>query len=456
MVGSLELLSSWGGATWEKARETGKVNCARGSARLHVPCPLLPHLLGGEGGLSGIFRCPTYSYLLPLLLRQGLMPLTLESEDGAPSILSPHSSNENQSLSWQIHPHPTPLRLPASRHQHPHTLAPDQHLAPSFLGPAVWIPSKAPNLNFRCPSTNRAGHRTRGSRLMPSPGPRGSGEKHHRVVGTHWSRQLPGAGGGACRGLAGRREQEARGKGVVVEQAGVQLTAKDSKAEGPLRSSWLPPPPPHPRRPINSRWKDHITGRGYLSPHSTPAQIYFGSAVLPAWPVCRLLLGKGEGWPPLPARLGPGGHQGTHSGVGSRGPTQTVSKQKRLKGLHSRPSWWPLACPLGPGQAFPCRPPWSWVPGRRAPGPAQPSPAPRLLGPSLPHTPHTRPTLHDTHTPCLVSQDPHGSHTQWGYGPCVPRAQQVLGTGAGTAATSPKEKTGDLGRGRGKDPAALD
>lgn len=102
VVGSLELLSSWGGATWEKARETGKVNRDRGLACL----PLLPHLLGGEGGLSGILRCPAYSDLLPLLLRQGLMPFTLESEDGAPSTLSAHNSNGNQSLSWQIHPHP--------------------------------------------------------------------------------------------------------------------------------------------------------------------------------------------------------------------------------------------------------------------------------------------------------------------------------------------------------------
>lgn len=61
---------------------------------------------------------------------------------------------------------------------------------------------------------------------------------------------------------------------------------------------------------------------------------------------------------------------------------------------------------------------------------------------------HTYPTLRDTHTPCLVSQDPHGSHTQWGYDPCAcPGPSQVLGTGAGTAATSPKEKTCDLGRG---------
>lgn len=128
-----------------------------------------------------------------------------------------------------------------------------------------------------------------------------------------------------------------------VEQTGVQLTAKDSKAVGPLRSSWLPPPPPPPRRPINSRWKDHITGRGYLSPSfHTSSDLFQLRCPAAAWPVCRLLLGKGGRLATPPSGAGARGHQGTHSGVGGRGSTHNVSKRER-------PSWLPFPCPLGPG-----------------------------------------------------------------------------------------------------------
>lgn len=39
MVGSPELLSSWGGATWEKVRETGKVNHDRGFSKHAFTAP---------------------------------------------------------------------------------------------------------------------------------------------------------------------------------------------------------------------------------------------------------------------------------------------------------------------------------------------------------------------------------------------------------------------------------
>lgn len=49
-AGSLELLSSWGGVTWDKVGETGKVHLARRLACLHFHCPILPHLMVVEVG----------------------------------------------------------------------------------------------------------------------------------------------------------------------------------------------------------------------------------------------------------------------------------------------------------------------------------------------------------------------------------------------------------------------
>lgn len=76
---------------------------------------------------------------------------------------------------------------------------------------------------------------------MPSPGPRGSGEKHHRVVGTHWSRRLPRAGGEASRGLAGRREQEERGRGVVCGADWSAAHSQGFQGCGPFKTQLAPP-----------------------------------------------------------------------------------------------------------------------------------------------------------------------------------------------------------------------
>lgn len=113
-------------------------------------------------------------------------------------------------------------------------------------------------------------------------------------------------------------------------------------AAGPLSSSPLPPPAPPPRRPINSRWKDHITGED-MYPHSTPAQIYFSSAVLscccPPGPVCKAP-GEGEGW-------GRHGHTppalGHHSPLGWQEGDVQIPAGVRGGEVSPNPGWEPRA-----------------------------------------------------------------------------------------------------------------
>lgn len=83
-----------------------------------------------------------------------------------------------------------------------------------------------------------------------------------------------------------------------MEQTGVQLEDKDfcSLSCGPFKIQPAPHTPSPPRRPINSRWKDHIAGEDIYPPsfHTSSDLFQLCCPAAAAWPCLQASPGKGE------------------------------------------------------------------------------------------------------------------------------------------------------------------